>query len=153
MHYDLGLPIKMTCDALPKRLGAVLSHVYSNGVVKPIAFASRSLSKAEQAYSQLDREALGLIFGVKAFHQYIYGRSFVLETDHRPLTYIFGDKRGLPQMAASRVQRWAVFLAGYDYEIKHIRGVDNTQADSLSRIPLSRSVHSSKSVKKDEHSY
>ena len=56
-------------------------------------------------------------------------------------------------MAASRVQRWAVFLAGYDYEIKHIRGVDNTQADSLSRIPLPRSVHSSKSVKKDEHSY
>ena len=119
VHYDLGLPIKMTCDASPKGLGAVLSHVYPNGVVKPIAFASRSLSKAEKAYSQLNREALGLVFGVEACHQYVYGRSFILETDYRPLTYIFGDERGLPQISASRVQRWAVFLAGYDYEIKH----------------------------------
>lgn len=76
------------------------------------------------------------MFGVKKFHQYVYGTRFILETDHKPLTFIFGPKRGLPQMAASRIQRWTVFLSGYDMEIRHIRGVDNGHADSLSRVPL-----------------
>ncbi|XP_043266601.1 uncharacterized protein K02A2.6-like [Venturia canescens] len=136
VHYNPELPIKLTCDASPVGLGAVLSHVFPNGVERPIAFASRSLSKAERNYSQLDKEALSLIFGVKKFHQFIYGRAFTLETDHKPLVYIFGSKRGLPQMSANRVQRWAVFLSAYEFEIKYIKGIDNAKADSLSRLPL-----------------
>ena len=58
----------------------------------------------------------------------------MLETDHKPLIYIFGDKKELPQMVTSRVQRWAVFLSGYDYEIRHIKGSQNLQADCLSRL-------------------
>lgn len=105
MQYDPKLPVKITTDASPHRVGAVLSHVLKNGDKRPIAYASRTLSKAEIGYSQLDREALGLVYGVKTFQQYVYGRPFTLETDHKPLIFIFGDKKGLPQMAAARVQR------------------------------------------------
>lgn len=133
-HYDSETPIKVTCDASPFGLGAVLFHVFPGGEQRPVAYASRALTRAERNYSQLDREALGLVFGVKEFHQYIYGRHFILETDHKPLTYIFGSKKGLPQMAASRVQRWAVFLAGYDFEINYLQGKDNGPADALSRV-------------------
>lgn len=134
VHYDSGLPLKLTCDASPLGLGAVLSHVFPGGEIKPIAFTSCTLTVAERNYSQLDREALALIFAVKHFHQFVYGQTFELETDHKPLIYIFGAKKGIPQMAASRVQRWAVLLAAYNFTIKHIKGVDNTVADGLSRI-------------------
>ena len=111
----------------------MLSHVFPDNSERPIACASRTLSKTERGYSQLDREALALVFGVKLFHQYVYGRDFELYTDHRPLTYIFGSKRGIPHMTAARVQRWAVFLTAYDFTIKHIEGAKNVVADSLSR--------------------
>ncbi|KAL7298999.1 hypothetical protein TKK_0008096 [Trichogramma kaykai] len=150
MHYSLQLPIKLTCDASPTGVGAVLSHVLPNGETKPVSYASRALNKAERGYSQLDREALAIFFGVKIHHQYLYGREFILKTDHKPLTFIFGSKEGLPQMAASRLQRWAVFLSGYNFEIQHVRGADNVVADGLSRINMNeltdKTVH-------EEYSY
>lgn len=109
MHYDPMLPVKITCDASPIGVGAVIAHVLPNNVIKPIAFDSRTLSKAERNYSQLDRETFAIIFAIKSFHQYVYGREFLLESDHKPLKYIFGPKKGLPVSAASRTQRWAVF--------------------------------------------
>ena len=132
--YDLELPVKVTCDASPDGLGAVLSHVLPGHRERPVAFASRTLNAAERNYSQFDREALAIVFAIRSFHQYIYGREFDLETDHKPLIYIFGEKKGLPQMAASRVQRWAVFLSGYNFKIKHIKGKENVPADVLSRM-------------------
>ena len=102
--YSSDLPLKLVCDGLSVGVGAALSHVFPVNSERPIAFASRTLSKAERGYSQLDREALALVFGVKLFHQYVYGRDFELYTDHRPLTYIFGSKCGIPHMTAARVQ-------------------------------------------------
>lgn len=79
--------------ASPNGVGAILSHIMENNDEKVIAYASRTLMKSERNYSQLEKEALALVFGVKIFHQYIYGRKFILETDHKPLTYIFGEKK------------------------------------------------------------
>lgn len=137
-HYDPAKPLKVATDASPYGLGAVISHILPNGQEKPIAYASRTLNKAEQNYSQLDKEALSLYWGVKKFYQYLYGRHFVLETDHKPLTSIFGPKNGIPPMAASRLQRYAVFLAGFDFEIKYVKSESNV-ADAFSRVPLTHS--------------
>ena len=88
VHYDVNLPLTLATDASPHGVGAVISHVV-NGEEKPIAFASKTLAPAERNYSQLDREALGIIFGIKKFHKYLYGRKFTLITDNKPLTAIF----------------------------------------------------------------
>jgi hypothetical protein len=67
VHFDPTSPLTLACDASPWGVRAVLSHQFADGTEPPIAFASRSLSKAEQGYAQIDREALGLMFGVKRF--------------------------------------------------------------------------------------
>ena len=77
VHYDPNLPLKLDCDASAYGIGAVLSHVFPNGEEKPVAYASRTLSKTERGYAQLEKEALALIYGVKKYHQYLYGRKFL----------------------------------------------------------------------------
>lgn len=138
VHYSPNLPLVLTADASSVGVGAIISHVTPDGE-RPIAYASRSLSPAERAYAQIDREALSIIYGIRKFHQYLYGRQFTLRTDHKPLTYIFGNKSGIPTMAASRLQRWAVLLSGYSYEIEHVSSHKNC-ADALSRLPQTGSV-------------
>ena len=82
-HYDPTLPLKLAADASQYGLGALISHLLpGGGDERPIAFALRSLSKSEQNYAQIDKEALALIFGVQKFHAYIFGRKFTLVTDH-----------------------------------------------------------------------
>ena len=58
-----------------------------------------------------------MVFGVKHFHQYLFGREFELVTDHKPLIYIFGEKKSIPQISASRVHRWAIILSSYKFKI------------------------------------
>ena len=135
-HYDPSKKVTLTVDASPYGVGAVISHTTTSGTSRPIAFASRSLNSAEKNYAQIQREALAIIFGVKKFHMYLYGRKFTLETDHKPLSYIFSPTKDIPSIASARMQRWALVLSGYDYDIKHRRGEDNVQADMLSRLPV-----------------
>ena len=134
-HYDPALPMKLTGDASAYGLGAVISHAYPDGSERPIVFASRTLSPAEKNYSQIEKEALALVFGVRKFHQYLYGRQFVF-TDHKPLTSIFGPKKGIPTVAAARMQRWALILAAYKYTIEFKPTDQHANADGLSRLPL-----------------
>lgn len=57
------------------------------------------------------------MFGIQRFHKYLYGRRFVICTDHKPLLSLFNEMKAVPQMASLRIQRWAVTLRGYEYEI------------------------------------
>lgn len=139
-HYSAELPLVLTTDASSVGLGAVLAHVTPRGE-RPVAYASRALTAAEKAYAQIDREALSIVYGVRKFHQYLYGRKFILRTDHKPLTYILGDKVGIPVMAASRLQRWAIMLSGYNYDIQYVSSSKNC-ADGLSRLPCKSVKHS-----------
>ena len=138
-HYDPNLPVHLACDASQYGVGAVLSHIMLDGSEKPIAYASRSLATAEN-YSQLDKEALAIIFGIKRFHQYIYGRKFQLVSDHKPLMSILDAQKGIPVMASARLQRWALMLAAYDYSIVYRPGPKLANADCLSRLPMPQSV-------------
>lgn len=135
-HYDVTLPIKVAADTSAYGIGAVLSHVYPDGSERPVAFASRTLSSSERNYAQLEKEALSLIFAVKHFHQYLYGRNFILVTDHKPLTIILSPKQGIPPLAAARLQRWANLLAAYKYSIQYKSTLEHANADAMSRLPL-----------------
>ena len=139
-HYDLDLPLTLACDASNYGIGAVISHVFPDGKERPIAFASKTLNSAQRGYSQIEKEALSIVFGVRKFYQYLYGRHFTLITDHRPLLTIFGPKNAIPSMAAARLQRWALFLSGFQYEIKYKNTKVHGNADGLSRLPPSKST-------------
>ncbi|KFD60690.1 hypothetical protein M514_27121 [Trichuris suis] len=98
VHYDDRLPLVLYSDACERGLGAVLCHRFALGMEKPIAFASRLLTDVEKRYAEIDKEALAIMFGVSKFAQYLYGRCFILKTDHKPLERIFGNNRELPKL-------------------------------------------------------
>ncbi|XP_048247554.1 uncharacterized protein K02A2.6-like [Haliotis rufescens] len=139
-HYNPDLPLNLAADASPYGVGAVLSHIMPDGTEKPVAFASCSLSPAEKNYSQLDKEALAIVFGIKKFHQYLFGRKFQLLSDHKPLMGLLDAEKGIPVMASARLRRWALMLAAYDYSIVYKPGSKLANADCLSRLPLQTSV-------------
>ena len=79
---------------------------------------------------------MALVYGVKKFHKYIYGRRFTLVTDHKPLLSILGPTSEVPLIAAARMQRWGIFLSAYQYDVEYKRSKDHSNADGLSRLPL-----------------
>ena len=136
VHYDPDLPIVVSSDASSCGLGSVLSHRLPDGSDKPIAYASRSLSDCEKKYAQLEKEALALIFGMSKFHKYLFGREFLLQTDHMPLLGLLKEDRPISAMASARIQRWALRLSNYQYTLEYKPGPSIGHADALSRLPL-----------------
>ncbi|XP_055614964.1 uncharacterized protein K02A2.6-like [Toxorhynchites rutilus septentrionalis] len=139
-HYDTTLPLLLATDASPYGVGAVLSHVFPDGSERPIQYASQTLNSTQQAYKQVDREAYAIIFGVRKFNQYLYGRKFPLITDNEPLKQIFSDTKGLPKMSALRMQLYATFLQSFNYNIQFRPTNQHANADAFSRLPLKEST-------------
>ena len=103
---------------------------------KPIAFASHSLAPAERKYSHIEKEGLAVIYGVKRFHQYLWGRPFTVYSVHKPLQYLFSESLPVPIMASGRIIRWALTLSAYEYRIEYRPAGKMGNADGLSRLPV-----------------
>jgi len=123
--FDVSKPVLIQTDASQSGLG---SCILQEG--RPIAFASRALTPAEENYSQIEKELLAICFSCAKFHQYAYGRKVEVHSDHRPLETIF--KKPLAK-AAPRLQRMLLQLQRYDLNVTYVPGKLMYIADTLSR--------------------
>ena len=131
-HYDPAADTHLKVDASPFGLGAILLQSGPNSELRPVAYASRTLSSVERRYSQTEREALAVVWGCERFHLYLFGQEFTLHTDHKPLEVIYSPKSKPPP----RIERWALRLQPYRFRIQYMPGKTNP-ADVLSRLPQS----------------
>ena len=120
-------------------IGAVLLHKFVDGSTKPIFHTSRSLLPAEKNFSQIEKERQAMIYAIKKFHRFIHGRSFILQTDHKPLLAIFGSKKGIPSHTANRLQRWSIILLNNNSKMEYVSSKKIAHADGLSRLIPKRS--------------
>ena len=111
---DLSREFILRTDASDVGVGAVLLQQYEDGVF-PVAYASKKLLPRERNYSVIERECLGIVFGVKKFLKYLYGTAFTIQTDHAPLTYLQKAKS-----ESQRLMRWSLFLQNYKLSLIHI---------------------------------
>ena len=91
-HFDPTKEVILAYDASPYGIGAILSRKMPDGTERPVGFALCTLSNAERNYLQLEKEGLACVFAVKKFHTYLYGHSFTLQTDHKPLLRLFNEQ-------------------------------------------------------------
>uniref|UniRef100_A0A131XKF8 RNA-directed DNA polymerase n=1 Tax=Hyalomma excavatum TaxID=257692 RepID=A0A131XKF8_9ACAR len=125
---DLQKTFILRTDASSTSVGAVLMQNYER-TLHPVAYASRKLLPRETRYSTVEREGLALVWAVQKFHIYLFGKQFVLQSDHQPLTYINAAKH-----TNSRILRWSLILMEYDFTVEYIKGSDNVGADYMSRV-------------------
>lgn len=120
-------------DASPIALGAVLTQQNADGEERIISFAAKSLTPTEQRYSQVQREALGIVYSVEHFFFYLLGRKFTVRTDAMGVAYIFQRQKDEAKKVIRRAEGWAMRLAAYDFDIEYIKGNYNI-ADPPSRL-------------------
>ena len=124
---DLTKPFLLRTDASNTGLGAVLLQEHDN-VKHPVAYASRKLTDTEKKYTTSERECLAIVWGVRKFENYLYGKTFIIECDHQPLAFL-----GQAKYTNNRLMRWSLFLMQYDANIHYIKGTANVGADYMSR--------------------
>ena len=131
--YDPNAKLKVSADASSFGLGAVLFQGDEDDW-KPVAYASRAMSETEKRYAQIEKEALGVTWACEKFTDYILGRKFLIETDHKPLVPLLNSKQ-LDSMPP-RILRFRLRLSRYDYQVCHVPGKCLHTADALSRAPV-----------------
>ena len=138
VHFDPTKPIVVAADSSSYGIGGVLYHKI-DGVERPVCFISRTLSETERRYPQVEKEALAMVYAIKEFHYYLWGQTFDMITDHRPLLGIFSPTKPIPPLASGRIQRWALVLQAYSFNLIHRSGKLLCTADALSRLPYNKS--------------
>lgn len=130
--YDPNKIITLSVDASKGAVGAVILHDNS-----PIAYASATLTSSQQNYAQIEKELFAILFGCIKFHQYVFGKRVIVETDHKPLIPLF--TRALYKVPA-RLQRFMLRLQCYDLQVVYKPGKYMYTADTLSRAPLPEKI-------------
>ena len=124
-------PYTLQTDASDKGLGAVLSQTDEGGDEHPVAYASRKLLPREVNYSTIEKECLAIVWALQFFHTYLYGQTFVIQTDHRPLAWLHRMRNTNP-----RLTRWSLIIQPYMATMTQRCGKENGNADALSRGAL-----------------
>ena len=127
-YPDYDKEFSLATDASNVSLGAVLSQRSSEGVLRPVAFAGRTLSKHERNYNTTERELLGVVYGILHFRHYLESKHFQLYTDHAALIPLLTNT-GLTH----RWARWALDIQQFQFTIQHVKGDDNIPPDVMSR--------------------
>jgi len=125
-YFDPKEETVIQTDASLKGIGAVLLQ---SG--QPICYASKALTETEQNYSNIEREALGVVWGLERFHYFVYGKQCTVHTDHKPLEAIFKKKL---TTCPARLQRFVLRALKYDVTVKYVKGSEVPIADALSRL-------------------
>ena len=133
-HFDPSAPTQLRVDASPVGQGAILTQTHGDET-RPVAYASRTLTPVERRYSQTEREALAVVWECERFHLYLYGTTFDIYTDHKPLEIIYSPTSKPP----ARIERWGLRLQAYKFRVKYSPGIHNP-ADVLSRLPLTNTT-------------
>ena len=127
-YYSQSKPLYLQCDASQSGLGCALLQ---EG--RPICYASRALTPAETKYAQIEKEMLAIVFGMRRFHTYTFGRHTIVLSDHKPLEII--TKKPL-ENAPRRIQGMMLKLQMYDIDVRYQKGSEMHIADLLSRAHL-----------------
>lgn len=122
-------PYWLFTDASATAAGACLAQMRGDGVEKPIAFASHRFTPTQMRWSTIEREAFAIIWALKKFDYWLFGARINVVSDHNPLTYLTAST---PHGA--KLARWALALQRYDVVVTHRKGVNNGNADALSRL-------------------
>lgn len=149
--YDPRKMTTVTADASSYGLGAVLTQKQSDGSWRPVAYASRALTNTDVRYAQIEKESLAATWACERFSDYLIGKQFCLETDHKPLVTLLGTKN-LDELSA-RVQRFRMRLMRFTYSITYIPGKNLTVADTLSRAPVLMSSASDDEVRAEVETF
>ena len=131
-YFDTSRETALFTDASPVGVNATLAQLDDNGQYRPVNVASRALTKTEQEYSQLEREAVAMLFGCTRFKMFLQGCSFTHFIDPEPLKCMMENSK---REAPARIEKTRLKLQGFDATIRLVKGKDNP-ADYLSRHPL-----------------
>ena len=126
----MNKPYTLYCDASDSCIGACLGIYVVNNNEKSIYFLSHRLSKTQQKWLVIEKEAFAIHYALQKLDHYLHGAEFIIKTDHKPLKYLLESP-----MQNKKVQLWALGISGYNCKIEYISGAQNTCADLLSRSP------------------
>ena len=126
--FDPKKDMTLTTDASEHSISGIISQEGH-----PIMYLSRRLTNIESNYSNIEKEALAIVWTISRARQFLIGKKILLRSDHRPLEFILNPRKELPKVTTSRILRWAIRLMAFDFDIEYVKGNSITHVDALSR--------------------